>query len=93
MHSVAQRMHIAPIGQKSMFVSSPTNQGSEAARGHLVAESAERVHSSCRKRGGVWGGVAETSGQRRWVLWHAQQQCGDPMRFLLKSIMCATCEA
>ncbi|KAL1255706.1 hypothetical protein QQF64_013767 [Cirrhinus molitorella] len=54
---MAQRMHRAPIGGNSVFVSSPANQRPEAARGHLVAESAERVHSSCRKGGGGAGGV------------------------------------
>ncbi len=60
MHSVAQRMHSAPIGRNSAFVLSPANQGLEVTRGHLVAESAELVHSSCRKKkgGGRGGGVA-----------------------------------
>ncbi len=52
MHCMAQRMHSAPIGRNSVFVSTPANQRPEATRGHLVAESAERVHSSCRKKKG-----------------------------------------
>jgi len=51
MHCMARRVHIAPIGRNSVFMSSLANQRPEAARGHLVAESAERVHSSCRKGG------------------------------------------
>lgn len=54
MHCMSQRMHSAPIGRNSVFVSSLANQRQEAARGHLVAESAERVHSSCVKGGGAW---------------------------------------
>lgn len=57
MHFMSQRMHSATIGRNSVFVSSLANQRQEAARGHLVAESAERVHSSCGKGGGAGGGV------------------------------------
>ncbi|TRY93076.1 hypothetical protein DNTS_023843 [Danionella cerebrum] len=52
MLSMAQRMHSTLIGRITVFGLSLANQRQEVARGHLVAESVERVRSSCRKGGG-----------------------------------------
>lgn len=49
---MSQRVYNAPIGRDPLFSPAVANQRSEAARGHLVAGSAVRVHSCCRERRG-----------------------------------------